>query len=170
MVTQSCEWTKCHWTVHSKRSVFFWVNFTLIKKHIYGYTQYTYVYYTHTPDPKEKNTMMINLNLIIRKINLNVNSLCVSHSPWTVAHQAPLSMGFFRPRILEWVAISFARNHLSTLIKMNRLSKWNEKRKTHLHAVYKKPVLNIQTLLSWTLPHVADFNLYPFVVKNCTQE
>ena len=28
---------------------------------------------------------------------------------WTVAHQAPLSMGFFQARILEWVAISFSR-------------------------------------------------------------
>ena len=25
-------------------------------------------------------------------------------TPWPVAHQAPLSMGFFQPRILEWVA------------------------------------------------------------------
>ena len=24
-------------------------------------------------------------------------------TPWTVAHQAPLSMGIFQPRILEWV-------------------------------------------------------------------
>ena len=30
-------------------------------------------------------------------------------TPWTVAHQAPLSMGFFQPRILEWVAIPFSR-------------------------------------------------------------
>ena len=29
--------------------------------------------------------------------------------PWTVAHQAPLSMGFFQARILEWVAISLSR-------------------------------------------------------------
>ena len=29
--------------------------------------------------------------------------------PWTVAHQAPLSMGFFQARILEWVVISFSR-------------------------------------------------------------
>ena len=27
---------------------------------------------------------------------------------WTVARQAPLSMGFFQARILEWVAISFS--------------------------------------------------------------
>ena len=29
--------------------------------------------------------------------------------PWTVARQAPLSTGFSRPRILQWVAISFSR-------------------------------------------------------------
>ena len=28
---------------------------------------------------------------------------------WIVAHQAPLSTGFFQARILEWVAISFSR-------------------------------------------------------------
>ena len=30
-------------------------------------------------------------------------------TPWTVAHQAPTSMGFFQARILKWVAISSAR-------------------------------------------------------------
>ena len=29
-----------------------------------------------------------------------------SATPWTVAHQTPLSMGFFQARMLEWVAIS----------------------------------------------------------------
>ena len=29
-------------------------------------------------------------------------------TPWTVAYQAPLSMGFFQARVLEWVAISFS--------------------------------------------------------------
>ena len=28
---------------------------------------------------------------------------------WTVAYQAPLSMGFFQARVLEWVAMSFSR-------------------------------------------------------------
>ena len=28
---------------------------------------------------------------------------------WTVAHQAPLSMGILQARILEWVAISFSK-------------------------------------------------------------
>ena len=30
-------------------------------------------------------------------------------TPWTVAHQAPPSMGFSQARILEWAAISFTR-------------------------------------------------------------
>ena len=30
-------------------------------------------------------------------------------TPWTVALQVPLSMGFLQARILEWVAISFFR-------------------------------------------------------------
>ena len=32
-----------------------------------------------------------------------------SATPWTVACQAPPSMGFFQARMLEWVAISFSR-------------------------------------------------------------
>ena len=30
-------------------------------------------------------------------------------TPWTVARQAPLSMGILQARILEWVAISYSR-------------------------------------------------------------
>ena len=48
------------------------------------------------------------------------NCVClVSHvrlfaTPWTVAHQAPLSMGIFQARILEWVAMpsSQRRDHI----------------------------------------------------------
>ena len=29
-------------------------------------------------------------------------------TPWTIAHQAPMSMVFFQARILEWAAISFS--------------------------------------------------------------
>ena len=32
-------------------------------------------------------------------------------TPWTVAHQAPLSMGSFQARVLEWGAISFSDWH-----------------------------------------------------------
>ena len=46
------------------------------------------------------------------KVKVEVKSL--SHvqlfaTPWTVAYQVPLSMGFFQARILEWVAISFSK-------------------------------------------------------------
>ena len=34
-------------------------------------------------------------------------------TPWTVAHQAPLSMGFLQARILQWVAISSSRGSFS---------------------------------------------------------
>ena len=30
-------------------------------------------------------------------------------APWTIAHQAPLSIGFFQARKLDWVAISSSR-------------------------------------------------------------
>ena len=29
-------------------------------------------------------------------------------TPWTAAHQALPSMGFFKARVLEWVAIAFS--------------------------------------------------------------
>ena len=39
-----------------------------------------------------------------------VAKLCLTlATPWTVAHQAPLSMGFFQARIPKWVSISFSR-------------------------------------------------------------
>ena len=44
----------------------------------------------------------------------NVLCLSLSHvwlfaAPWTVAHQAPLSMGILQARILEWVAMPSSR-------------------------------------------------------------
>ena len=32
----------------------------------------------------------------------------LSETPWTVAHQAPLSMGILQARKLEWVAMPFS--------------------------------------------------------------
>ena len=32
-----------------------------------------------------------------------------SATPWTIACQAPLSIGFSKQKILDWVAISFSR-------------------------------------------------------------
>ena len=42
-------------------------------------------------------------------ISLSVMSNSVT--PWTVAHQAPLSMGILQARILEWVAMPSSRGH-----------------------------------------------------------
>ena len=36
---------------------------------------------------------------------LSRSVVCDSETPWTVAHQAPLSMGILQARILEWVAM-----------------------------------------------------------------
>ena len=49
--------------------------------------------------------------------NISVSTslkVLVSHvrlfvTPWTVAHQAPLSMGILQARILEWIAMPFSR-------------------------------------------------------------
>ena len=39
-------------------------------------------------------------------------------NPWTVACQAPLSMGIFWVRILEWIAISFSKPNIGLKIKV----------------------------------------------------
>ena len=40
-----------------------------------------------------------------------------SATPWTVAHQAPLSMGILQASILEWVAMSSSRDFPNPGIK-----------------------------------------------------
>ena len=40
---------------------------------------------------------------------LVTKSRAILVTPWTMVHQAPLSMGIPQARILEWVAISFSR-------------------------------------------------------------
>ena len=48
---------------------------------------------------------------------LLVKSILLFTTPWTVARQAPLSMGIFQARILEQVAISFSRGSSQTRIE-----------------------------------------------------
>ena len=48
-----------------------------------------------------------------RQVNVNMKSLSrvrLFATPWAVAYQAPLSMGFFQAIVLEWIAISFSRD------------------------------------------------------------
>ena len=49
-----------------------------------------------------------------------LSRLVVSNSlsdPWTIAHQAPLSMEILQARILEWVAMPFSRGSSNPGIK-----------------------------------------------------
>ena len=74
-------------------------------------------------------------------------------TPWTVAHQAPPSMGILQARVLEWVAISFSR-----------VSSWPRDRTWVSHLVGRhftiwatKDVLSTQDL----------FPELPFVLVKC---
>ena len=42
-------------------------------------------------------------------------------TPWTVARQAPLSMGILQARVLEWIAVPFSRGS-SQLRNQTRVS------------------------------------------------
>ena len=50
-------------------------------------------------------------------------------TPWTVAHQAPLSMGIFQARVLESVAISFSKGGHKTMTISRLLYQLEEKAK-----------------------------------------
>ena len=60
--------------------------------------------------------------------NLLFSCCCVwlFATPWTAAHQAPLSMGFTRQEYLEWVAISFSRGSSQPMdwICISRNGRW----------------------------------------------
>ena len=49
----------------------------------------------------------------LKSESVSCSVLSESVTPWTVAHQAPLSHGILQARILEWVAIPFSRGSSS---------------------------------------------------------
>ena len=54
------------------------------------------------------------LTVLCSSLNLSTHAQSLRHvwlfvTPWTVAHRAPLSMGFSQASILIWVGISFSR-------------------------------------------------------------
>ena len=55
--------------------------------------------------PEGRAPMSSHSNLVLVKLLSHVRLFA---TPWTVAYQAPLSMGFFQAKILEWVAISYS--------------------------------------------------------------
>ena len=58
-----------------------------------------------------KGNSCVEVSLLWKSCYCLVAQLCLTLSvtPWTVARQAPLSMGFFRQKMLEWVVISSSR-------------------------------------------------------------
>ena len=51
----------------------------------------------------------VGINIYIYIHVFSCSAMSNSATLWTVGHQAPLTMVFPRPRILEWVAISAVR-------------------------------------------------------------
>ena len=49
------------------------------------------------------------LSIALPRLLFSHSVMSDSATPWTVAHQAPLSMGILQARILEWVAMPFSR-------------------------------------------------------------
>ena len=66
-----------------------------------------YVYFNQRDFSQSKFHVLPTLELLVKEKSLCHVQLFVT--PWTVAYQAPPSMGFFQARELEWVAISFSR-------------------------------------------------------------
>ena len=61
-------------------------------------------------------------------------------TPWTAAHQAPPSMGFFPAEVLEWGAIAFSEKDLDL---SNSLSSPNFPRKNNLFVLYYYNILYV---------------------------
>ena len=74
---------------------------------------------------KRSTTTEGNKGLCLPSICVYVSPGQLFVTPWTAAHQTPLSIGFFQARILEWAAIS-ACLMLSILhsLSMSLLRKW----------------------------------------------
>ena len=53
-----------------------------------------------------------------------LSCVCLLATPWTVAHQAPLSMDFFRHEYLERVAISSSKESSRSNPHLLRLLHW----------------------------------------------
>ena len=59
---------------------------------------------------KEKERNKTQLYLAYSVVLCLITQSCLTLStPWTVAHQAPLSIGILQARILEWVAMPSSR-------------------------------------------------------------
>ena len=57
-------------------------------------------------------------------------------TPWTVAHQAPLSMGILQARILEWVVMPSSRKYMLSRYKFSHKWKINPGRTSKTDKMY----------------------------------
>ena len=62
-------------------------------------------FFTTEPQEKPGPLLLLTIPLMLCSAVLGRSVVSDSAIPWIVAHQAPLSMGFFGARILEWDAI-----------------------------------------------------------------
>ena len=86
-------------------------------------------------------------------------------TPWTVACQAPLSTGFFQPRILEWVAISSSRGSSQSrdLACISYVSFMAGIFSTRW-AIWEASYLTLGPLDS---SFISDFNIRQWIIINC---
>ena len=97
-----------------------------------------------------------------QKVTLDCSDACCVWpfaTPWTVAHQAPLSKGIFQERILEWVAISYSRGSsqprdLTLTSYISCIDRWLLYHQCHLDSP------NTGLLLLFSHPVISD-SLWP---------
>ena len=70
-------------------------------------------------------------------------------TPWTVAHQAPLTVGFSQARILEWVAISFSQDLPDTGIEPTYLVSPTLQANSLLLSYQERPVRGITNVYAY---------------------
>ena len=63
----------------------------------------------HLPKMRETRVQSLGWEDLLQKEMATHSSILAWKTPWTIAHQSPLSMGILQARILEWVAIPFSR-------------------------------------------------------------
>ena len=92
-------------------------------------------------------------------------------TPWTVAHQAPLSMEFSRQEILGWVAISFSRGSFqprdwTQVSCVSCIGKWILYHLNHLGSPWsrKQKVIHFD-LITFIIGFTLSFKFNSFIFK-----
>ena len=82
--------------------------FSLI--HTLLFHTYGGIFLVNVTDLAKKQSLILSiLNGVVLILAQSCSCIQLFETLWTVAHQAPLSMGYFQARILEWVAVPYSR-------------------------------------------------------------